>query len=587
MGYQSGYSGPSKTWGYTPFPMASEASRVSNQSGQTGKLNFAMESSHVHHNMRVPVTKPMTRAAHPSLQMEPNRNLRGPAGPGYSYAHAPKTRFGNQQSNPARRKQIQTNYMDCLAARIPLLGNLDDRSKDKKTLQALLIRISQEAVKQHGRDHGYEIPDEAVGLQCFGSSRNGFSLPGADLDLLFTMHMNPTTAKLQADCPHILQDAFELAGFQSSLITKARVPIIKICGITSQFLHPLESKSQKEGSALGCADSAIDQDTYSDPHSPAQIAPGHDSAVPGTMQCDINFSGHLALYNTELLHCYALCDERVRAVGIFVKMWAKARKINTPYHGTLCSYGYILMVIHYLMNIVYPPLVPNLQLMYPSSERRDTTSINQHGLGFFSNEAKLKEKAWIDPRYVNQQSIGELLRGFFAYYGSRGSYAPRGGFDWVRDVVSIRTPGGILSKEEKGWTAAQTDESGHRLRFLLGVEDPFEHHHNVGRTVTLNGVKKIRAEFQRAQRIISRVQEIPGAGWEWRNDDGSIGEDFLADAQERSSNAQRSPGDRDGHGKTTELASEHTIDTPAGGSEKDQDCGLSLGLGQLHLSTDP
>ncbi|EAU34703.1 predicted protein [Aspergillus terreus NIH2624] len=538
MGYQPGYSGPSKTWSHAPVPMANEqtepglpsltpgsldsttsvlltqhrimteshnrrvnglleAPRVSYQSGPTGKANSATGSSHAHHNMHVPVTEPMARAAHPSLQIEPHRNLRGPAGPGYSYTHAPKTRFGNQQSNPARRKQIQTNYMDCLAARIPLHGPLDDRSKDKKTLQALLARISREAVKQHARDHGLEIPDEAVSLQCFGSSRNGFSLPGADLDLLFSMHMDPTIAKLEAECPRILQDAFELAGFHSSLITKARVPIIKICGVTTQLLHSLKSKIQKEDPSLGCANSAVDQDPYSGPHSPAQFASDHDLAIPGAMQCDINFSGHLALYNTELLRSYALCDERVRAVGIFVKMWAKARKINTPYHGTLCSYGYILMVIHYLMNIVYPPLVPNLQLMYHSSERRDTTSINQHGLGFFSNEAKLKGKAWIDPRYVNQQSIGELLRGFFAYYGSRGTYAPRGGFDWVRDVISIRTLGGLLSKDEKGWTAAQTDESGHRLRFLLGVEDPFEHHHNVGRTVTLNGVKKIRAEFQR------------------------------------------------------------------------------------------
>ena len=48
-------------------------------------------------------------------------------------------------------------------------------------------------------------------------------------------------------------------------------------------------------------------------------------------------------------------------MGIFVKVWAKARKINTPYHGTLSSYGYVLMVLHYLMNVAKPPVIPNLQ----------------------------------------------------------------------------------------------------------------------------------------------------------------------------------------------------------------------------------
>jgi terminal uridylyltransferase len=62
-----------------------------------------------------------------------------------------------------------------------------------------------------------------------------------------------------------------------------------------------------------------------------------------------------------LLREYCLFDPRVAQVGVFVKSWAKIRDINTPYYGTLSSYGYVLMVLHFLMNVVVPPVIPNLQ----------------------------------------------------------------------------------------------------------------------------------------------------------------------------------------------------------------------------------
>ncbi|KAL4889295.1 hypothetical protein BDV59DRAFT_186914 [Aspergillus ambiguus] len=540
---------------------------------QTGNAdaNITPEFFNPYNHIVVPAPMPVTDTVHSLLQTQPNARFQRPAGPGYSYSRAPKTRFGNQQSDPVRRKQIQTNYLDSMAARIPLFGSFDDRSMDKERLQALLTRIARESLEQHGKDYDYPISENDIDLRCFGSSRNGFSLPGADLDLLFTMHMGPNPAELETECPSILQDAFQAAGFQSMLIQKARIPILKIRGITSQLLDSVQMGYQREGpnpEASATASQTTCQEVY-----PSD----EDTASPTVdMQCDINFSGHLALYNTELLRCYALSDERVRIVGIFVKMWAKARDINTPYHGTLCSYGYILMVIHYLMNIAYPPVVPNLQLMYQLAQPEDTTSVNEEGLGFFSNEAKLKSKAWTRPEHVNYQSIGELLRGFFAYYGSRGTYSPRGGFDWVKDVISIRTPGGILSKEAKDWTAAQTDENGHRLRFLLRVEDPFEHHHNVGRTVTYSGVKKIRTEFQRAQRIINRVQDIPGVGWEWREDNGQVGEDLLANFQKKSLDAQRPPRKEKDDASQRDLVSEPMINPPVGDSNKSSARAMSV-----------
>lgn len=112
------------------------------------------------------------------------------------------------------------------------------------------------------------------------------------------------------------------------------------------------------------------------------------------------------------------------------------------------------------------------------------------------------------------------------------------GFDWGRNVISLRTYGGILTKQEKGWTGAKTvyevqkaagdtpasplqpnvqpqaapqaapqaTKDGEvkeiRLRYLFAIEDPFEVDHNVARTVTHNGIVSIRNEFRRAWRIL-------------------------------------------------------------------------------------
>ncbi len=242
------------------------------------------------------------------------------------------------------------------------------------------------------------------------------------------------------------------------------------------------------------------------------------------IQCDINFSNLLALHNSHLLRCYSLCDPRVRRMVLFVKAWSKKRKINSPYHGTLSSYGYVLMVLHYLVNIAQPPVVPNLQTASQAFE--DELSMKEavldgHNILFFRNESAiedLRQRKWITS---NEESLGSLLRGFFNYYAQTGYSSPAGGFQWTQDTLSLRTVGGILSKQSKGWTGAKTetvDISGPgptqtkeiRQRYLFAIEDPFEIDHNIARTVVHNGIVAIRDEFRRAHRLIENGGMMPG-----------------------------------------------------------------------------
>lgn len=128
--------------------------------------------------------------------------------------------------------------------------------------------------------------------------------------------------------------------------------------------------------------------------------------LPLGIACDIGFENRLALENTRLLMCYAMIDPtRVRTMVLFrksacrrfiwlivqrtqlsscklVKVWSKRRsvnfihatatfsyivnrKINSPYQGTLSSYGYVLLVIYFLVHVKNPAVLPNLQQMPP------------------------------------------------------------------------------------------------------------------------------------------------------------------------------------------------------------------------------
>ena len=277
------------------------------------------------------------------------------------------------------------------------------------------------------------------------------------------------------------------------------------------------------------------------------------------VQCDINFSAHLALQNTQLLRCYSHTDPRVRPLVLFVKHWAKVRRINSPYRGTLSSYGYVLMMLHYLVNVAEPFVCPNLQELGQShppdpnltpEQVEQTITCKGRDIRFWRDEAGIQRLARENALNQNGDTIGQLLRGFFEYYAQSNQMSTVNcrGFDWGRDVLSLRTHRGLLSKQEKGWTGAKTvieikqavappppvgpDQGDSprsaggppglpgigaqsprasqaprevkevRHRYLFAIEDPFEHDHNVARTVTHNGIVAIRDEFRRAWRII-------------------------------------------------------------------------------------
>ncbi|TNY19058.1 hypothetical protein DMC30DRAFT_354500 [Rhodotorula diobovata] len=217
-------------------------------------------------------------------------------------------------------------------------------------------------------------------------------------------------------------------------------------------------------------------------------------ACPAGVACDIGFENRLALENTRLLLTYAMVDSRLRTLVLFLKVWTKRRKINNPYRGTLSSYGYVLLVIHFLAHVKQPPVLPNLQrLPLPGDTQLEELTYEGHDISFYDDVDALPALF----QTLNTDSAGELLVDFFRYWSKD--------FNYAHLVVSIRSDQGTVPKVHKGWhTDFEFDpEVIVRDQHKLCIEDPFQLDYNVARTVTRDGLYTIRGEFMRAFRILT------------------------------------------------------------------------------------
>jgi terminal uridylyltransferase len=479
----------------------------------------------------------------------------------------------NAESDRAMRLEVmtQSDYLNKVQAAVRQKYQLKvEEQIEKETFRRHLEAAFQTALRQ--RHPNVDVAQ--IRLRCYGSLNNGFGLAQCDMDLLLSLPeeldlINNVPDPLQSDIigpvssvvpqgssnkdkessakdgqqegrfevARILEDTLLEMGIGARLLTKTRVPIMRICERpTMELLTSLRAAHEKEREALQNGD-AIQEEALAIPPelSLSEVAKALEVLIPESeaaqiglpddqsskmrqpaleftgdcgIQCDVNFTNSVAIHNTRLLRTYCQYDSRVAEVGTFVKAWAKIRDINTPYWGTLSSYGYTLMVLHYLMNVVQPPVIPNLQVLAHTEDSWNHHQAplyhDKYDIRFWDDDAKIREFRNAQPR--NRESTGHLLRGFFWYYSAYE------GFNWKNDVISIRTKGGIVRKTNKGWTEARWSDQAKnvRQRYLLAIEDPFEIDHNVGRVVGHNGIVAIRDEFRRAWSLISSIKDQAG-----------------------------------------------------------------------------
>ncbi|GMI66901.1 UTP:RNA uridylyltransferase 1 [Hibiscus trionum] len=159
------------------------------------------------------------------------------------------------------------------------------------------------------------------------------------------------------------------------------------------------------------------------------------------ISCDICINNVLDVVNTKLLRDYAKIDARLLQLAFIVKHWAKSRGVNATYQGTLSSYAYVLMCIHFLQQR-RPAILPCLQV----------SMLFASYIGLFSMALFYKKKS-----------------------GKNGS----------------------ISKREKDWTRRIGND-----RHLICIEDPFVVSHDLGRVVDKFSIRVVREEFERAADIM-------------------------------------------------------------------------------------
>ncbi|TXG62744.1 hypothetical protein EZV62_009738 [Acer yangbiense] len=196
------------------------------------------------------------------------------------------------------------------------------------------------------------------------------------------------------------------------------------------------------------------------------------------ISCDICINNLLAVVNTKLLRDYAGIDVRLRQLAFIVKHWAKSRGVNETYQGTLSSYAYVLMCIHFLQQRK-PAILPCLQGMRATY----SVTVDDKKCAFFDQVENLR-----DFGSRNRETIAQLVWGFFNYWAY--------GHDYTSSVISVRT-GSVISKLEKDWTRRVGND-----RHLICIEDPFETSHDLGRVVDKFSIKVLREEFERAADIM-------------------------------------------------------------------------------------
>lgn len=512
-----------------------------------------------------------------------------PRGGGPHQYPRPLYTHNGYQQRPRVDSTSQVQYMESIVEhQLPKVQMTESELSKHSTFRKGLEATFQQAFAEHGGEDLIHI--DGISLVAFGSLGSGFGLPGSDMDLAVVPHWKDASRTDETDIgpriPRLLEKAVLEKKMGGRLLTRTRVPILKVCetptealftalsderekweGLSEEEQYPREpppvdpavppptsdeieiekgsklvdgqkTAKPRPTSSVATGEGRTTDEAGSTPPADATAAPQttqenqnrrekqwHREKVLGPLdfpktgvgiQCDINFANPLGIHNTHMLRCYSLTDSRVKPMVLFVKSWAKQRKINSSYSGTLSSYGWVLMVLHYLVNVASPPVCPNLQHHLPQATDMNSLAerfegvkkINGYDVKFWRNEEEIIRAAREGRLTQNRQPLASLLCGFFQYFASQGAYGRQNNFHWMQEVLSLRTPGGILSKQEKGWVSATTIVTAEKKvtnRYLFAIEDPFEVDHNVARTVTHRGIVTIRDEFRRAGRILGAV----------------------------------------------------------------------------------
>ncbi|KHN85098.1 Poly(A) RNA polymerase gld-2, partial [Toxocara canis] len=274
------------------------------------------------------------------------------------------------------------------------------------------------------------------GLYMVGSSLNGFGTDSSDMDLC--LMISHRELNQQTDAMIVLEMVrgalMKVASIREHTLIPAKGPILRL-----KFTNPFDE-----------------------------------------MTVDLNVNNSVAIRNTHLLYNYSLFDWRVRPLVSVIKEWAKRRGMNSANRSTFTSYSLVLMVIHYFQCGVSPPVLPSLQMLYPTRfDRR-------------SDVCKLDMSLPLDPPpedvwpFSETSTLSELLIGFLEYYALK--------FDYLRDAISVR----LGKKVDRAVVARQRSQFNNMAQWnYICIEEPFtlsNTAHSIHSQMTFDAIKEAFVE---------------------------------------------------------------------------------------------
>lgn len=159
----------------------------------------------------------------------------------------------------------------------------------------------------------------------------------------------------------------------------------------------------------------------------------------GAGLCDVSINNVAALENSRFVAALSCLDWRVPVLGRFIKHWASQRRINNRAEGTLSTYTLILQLFYFLQKRDSPllPSVANILVEEPGSNTgMSPTESSMKAVNALVSTAEMDETSGelrplpflTDPKKIcgdrcpelgqNQESLGELLLGFFQLWGN-------------------------------------------------------------------------------------------------------------------------------------------------------------------------
>jgi len=232
------------------------------------------------------------------------------------------------------------------------------------------------------------------------------------------------------------------------------------------------------------------------------LLPSGDGAVP----IDLAINSATPLHNAALLMECGRLNPRAQALALLIRRWARDRGICHVSKGHLSPYAWTLLTIYFLQAGVEgeEPILPALEGFTASS------SLAGRSAGHAAPSGPQASARQSRASHAGK-SVGALFMDFVRFY--------RSSFDVRNEAVSIR-----LGKRAPPGLALPLHimlcEDGKSTEVGPCIEDPFDRTRNLGTTLSITGLERMRQELARAEELFSKSASLTEMLEPWFPEEG-------------------------------------------------------------------